>query len=87
MGKSTIESRTLVRAAEILGGVHKLAKHLQVPIGTLQAWLEGEERAPNIYFLRAVDVVLYADVVEPSCAGEARPWTPPDQPPEKLDRS
>ena len=75
MGKQTIESRTLHRAAEILGGVNKLAKNLHVPLDTLEHWLAGEERVPNIYFLRAVDVVLYTDVIEPSCPGEARPWS------------
>jgi hypothetical protein len=74
VGKSTIESRTLHRAAELLGGTVKLAKCLQVPLDTLNDWLAGEERVPNIYFLRAVDVVLYTDVIEPSGPGEVRPW-------------
>jgi hypothetical protein len=86
MGDSTIESRTLRRASEILGGPTRLARHLQVPLDTVTAWLEGVERPPNVYFLRAVDVVLYMDVIEPSGAGDVRPWTTvtpkPDDKPE-----
>ena len=77
MGKSTIESRTLQRAVEILGGRLKLAKRLQAPLLELDRWLAGEERPPHIFFLRAVDVVLYQDVIEPSEPGEIRPWNAP----------
>jgi hypothetical protein len=79
MGESTIESRTLRRAAEILGSPVRLARHLQVPLDTLTEWLEGAQRPPNIYFLRAVDVVLYMDVIEPSGPGDVRPWASPAQ--------
>lgn len=67
---TSIESRTLGRAAELLGGRAALARRLQVPLDTLDRWLSGEERPPNVYFLRAVDVVLYNDVIEPSCPGK-----------------
>jgi hypothetical protein len=83
---TSIESRTLGRAAELLGGRAALARRLQVPLDTLDRWLKGEERPPNLYFLSAVDVVLYNDVIEPSCPGDVRPWKP-DGPPEELDRS
>ena len=87
MGQSTIESRTLGRAAELLGGRAALARRLQVPLDTLDRWLAAEERPPNVYFLRAVDIVLYNDVIEPSSPGDVRPWTPPDPSEEKLDGS
>ena len=88
MGKSTIESRTLARAAELLGGNAALAKRLRVPLDTLICWLAGDERPPNIYFLRAVDVVLYNDVIEPSNPGEPRPWVEKaDAPPSPKDGS
>ncbi len=73
MGKSTLESRTLGKAAEVLGGRSRLARHLQVPLLELDKWLAGEETPPHIYFLRAVDVVLYQDSIEPSLPGDAPP--------------
>ncbi len=73
MSRSTIESRTLEKAAEVLGGRRELAKHLQVPLLELDKWLVGAETPPHIYFLRAVDVVLYQDSIEPSAPGDAPP--------------
>jgi hypothetical protein len=64
--KSTIESRTLRRAAEILGGRMKLAMRLQVPLLDLDRWLAAEEKVPDIYFLRAVDIVTGQSAIEPS---------------------
>ena len=66
MSKSTIESRTLRRAAEILGGRMKLAMRLQVPLLELDRWLAAEEKVPDIYFLRAVDIVTGQSAIEPS---------------------
>ena len=84
MAKSTIESRTLQRAVEILGGRLPLAKRLQAPLMELDRWLAGDEKPPHIYFLRAVDVVLYQDVIEPSEPGEIRPWNaPPSSDPDR----
>ncbi len=58
MSRSTIESSTLQRAAQLLGGQPMLAKELQVPVMVLDRWLSGEEQPPRNYFLRAVDLVL-----------------------------
>ena len=54
--RTTVYQRTLVRAAEILGGKEKLRAYLRVPARRLEAWLAGE-RPPVDIFLRAVDVV------------------------------
>jgi hypothetical protein len=56
--RSTVFSRTLHRACEILGGVQPLAAHLQCLAEDLQRWMEGLEDTPLDVFLAAVDVVL-----------------------------
>jgi hypothetical protein len=58
--------RTLQRAADMLGSKARLARHLQVPLAALERWLAGLETPPHMYFLRAVDIVLNQDGIEPS---------------------
>ena len=36
----------------------------------LDRWLAGDDVPPNIYFLRAVDIVLQQDSIEPSVPGD-----------------
>ena len=69
MDKSTIESRTLQKAAEVLGGRLRLARRLQVPVIDLEKWLTGEERPPRIYFFQAVDLIVEQDAQEHSLPG------------------
>ena len=56
--RSTVFSRTLHRACEILGGVDPLAAHLRRPAEDLRRWMESQEDPPLDVFLAAVDVVL-----------------------------
>jgi hypothetical protein len=56
--RSTVFSRTLHRACEILGGVQPLAAHLKCVAEDLKRWMEGHEETPLDVFLAAVDVVL-----------------------------
>jgi DNA-binding NtrC family response regulator len=54
----TPRSRTLERAALLVGGVGRLAAYLAVPERSLARWLVGEESPPESVFLDALDLVL-----------------------------
>jgi len=54
---STVHAELLARAARIIGGKAALRAYLRVPMGELDRWLGGEQRAPTAVFLRAVDLV------------------------------
>ena len=56
--RSTVFSRTLHRACQILGGVQALAAHLGCMAEDLERWMEGHEEPPLDMFLASVDVVL-----------------------------
>jgi hypothetical protein len=56
--ETTLESRVLRRACDLLGGEKAVTKYLQVPSAELQAWLRGVEVPPRHVFLRAVDLLL-----------------------------
>ena len=57
--KGTIYTRTLHKAAEIVGGERALARYLRVPMPDLFAWMRpGSVPPPAKIFLRAVDLVL-----------------------------
>jgi hypothetical protein len=53
-----LKQKTLLRAAEILGGVERLSVYLGVPRADLLAWMAGNGEPPLPTFLLAVDVVL-----------------------------
>lgn len=55
--EDTVYSRTLQRAAEVLGGKSKLREVLRVPLRELDRWMVGAERPPTDIFLKAVDLV------------------------------
>lgn len=55
---ATLKANTLIRAAEILGGLDALSAYLSVPRGDLLAWMAGAGEPPLPSFLLAVDVVL-----------------------------
>jgi hypothetical protein len=50
--------RTLIRAAEIVGGAQELAFKLKVTPSHLSLWMGGLEPCPGDIFLKAVDLVL-----------------------------
>lgn len=76
---ASVVSRTLQRAAELLGGRAKLCKYLRVPSGDLDHWIADEEEPPRGVFLRAVDLVL-AETQPP-------PGSEPGDPPSPHDAS
>ena len=55
---SIVYVRTLQKAADLLGGRKKLARHLRVPIDELEKWMSGDEPPPIGVFLKVVDLVL-----------------------------
>jgi hypothetical protein len=55
---ASVYARTLHRACLILGGVGKLAEHLQVSVAELRGWMGGEEPPPEAVFMAAVEVLL-----------------------------
>jgi DNA-binding transcriptional regulator YiaG len=54
---SHIYIKTLHTACLILGGEHKLAVYLGVPVSQVEAWLNGRGAPPDAVFLRCVDLV------------------------------
>jgi hypothetical protein len=73
----TVYSRTLRKAAEIIGGRAKLCRHLRVPMSELEQWIDDKAVPPIAIFLRAVDVVV-ADTAAPGDSGPGEPPAPRD---------
>jgi DNA-binding transcriptional regulator YiaG len=49
--------KALHEACVTLGGEHKLAAYLGVPVARVEAWLNGEGTPPDSIFLRCVDLM------------------------------
>ena len=58
MGKPTVYTETLRRAATAIGGEAKLAHSLQVPETQVRRWLRGEEPPPLAIYHKALDVLI-----------------------------
>ena len=54
---SHIYIRTLHDACVILGGEHKLAAFLGVPVERIESWLNGHGAPSDAVFLRCLDLV------------------------------
>ena len=52
-----VRSRTLAKAAEIVGDPESLRRRLNVSAILLAVWLSGAEPLPTHVFLKAVDIV------------------------------
>src|ERR1700730_7592489 len=57
-GRLDVHARTMLAAADILGGIGPLADFLRVPRHELLTWMTGAERPPEINFLAAGDILL-----------------------------
>ncbi|HYD55774.1 MAG TPA: hypothetical protein VEB41_02595 [Burkholderiales bacterium] len=55
---ASVYSRTLRKAAELLGSASKLARRLRVPSADLVEWMNDKGEPPQWVFLKAVDIVL-----------------------------
>jgi hypothetical protein len=54
----TVQTQTLHRACEKVGGIEQLAALLRVSTVLLTSWLEGTSATPRHIFLAAVDIAL-----------------------------
>lgn len=70
---TSVYSRALQRAAELLGGRDTLAKLLQIPAAEIDKWIADQGKPPREVFLRIVDLILDETAPPPAAAGE-----PPD---------
>jgi hypothetical protein len=73
---ASVYSRTLQKAAHLVGGAKKLARVLRVPAKDLEAWIADEAKPPLNVFLRAVDLIIDESGPAPS-AGEPGDSQPP----------
>jgi hypothetical protein len=54
----SVYSRTLRRAAELIGGRRQLARYLHVPMAELERWIADEGTPPTGIFLKTVDYII-----------------------------
>jgi hypothetical protein len=66
-----VYSRTLQKAAELIGGRKELARHLQVPVADLEKWIACSATPPHTIFLKAIDLVLDETAPPPPAASES----------------
>jgi hypothetical protein len=71
-----VYSRTFQKAAELIGGQKKLARHLQVPLADLEKWIAGGATPPHAVFLKAIDLVL-DETPSPGAGSEPGDPAPP----------
>jgi len=53
----SLYQRALSVALRMAGSEARLARHLQVPVGELEGWLQGKDPVPRWAFLAAVDII------------------------------
>ena len=58
MGKPTVYTEALRRAATAIGGEVKLARALNVPEKQVRRWLSGEDAPPVAIYHKALDVLI-----------------------------
>ena len=75
---SSVYSRTLQKAAELLGSRKKLARALRVPAKDLEAWIADEAKPPLNVFLRAVDLIIDEAGALPEASEPGEPPPPRD---------
>ena len=75
---SSVYSRTLQKAADLLGSRKKLARVLRVPTKDLDSWIADEVKPPLNVFLRVVDLIIDE-------TGSAPGASEPDEPPPPRD--
>ena len=73
---SSVYSRALRKAAELLGGRDKLARHLGAPQADIDKWIVGEGKPPLAVFLRVIDYII-DETPPPADSSEPVDSTPP----------
>ncbi len=56
-----IHTRVLKSACELVGGIDKLSVHLDAPLHSLAAWVDGRGQPPRRVFLNALDLMIDRD--------------------------
>jgi hypothetical protein len=56
--EAIVKANSLIRAAEIMGGIAPLAAYLGAEQRDLLAWMSGASEPPSGAFLLAVDLIL-----------------------------
>jgi hypothetical protein len=56
--QASVYARALHRACLVVGGMDRLASHLDIDVEHLRRWILGDEQPPERVFLAAVEVVL-----------------------------
>jgi len=69
---SSVYSRALQKAAELIGGQPKLCRYLRVPAAELQKWIDDKAVPPIGIFLRVVDLVI-EETPPPAGSGPGEP--------------
>jgi hypothetical protein len=58
MGKQTVHTEALQRAAAAMGGEARLAGALRVPPEQVHRWISGEEYPPTAMYQKALDLLI-----------------------------
>jgi hypothetical protein len=72
----SVYSRTLQKAAELIGGRKQLCRYLKVPTAELQKWIADQARPPVGVFLRAVDLII-VETPPPASSSDDSENSPP----------
>ena len=56
-----VQMRAVQRAADIAGGIERLAMYLQTPPALVWGWMQGSSEIPATAFLKVVDIVVDYD--------------------------
>jgi hypothetical protein len=58
MGKRTVRSEALGRAATAVGGEGRLARVLRIPVRQLKRWIVGSDYPPVEIYQKALDTLI-----------------------------
>lgn len=58
MGRPTVYTEALRRAAAAIGGEQRLAIALKLPKDQIERWLSGEEAPPMAVYHQALDLLI-----------------------------
>jgi hypothetical protein len=71
---TSVYSRAVRKAAEVIGGREKLARTLKVPLEEIDKWIADKGKPPRELFLRVVDLLIDDNgVADASSPGDAPP--------------
>ena len=73
---TSVYSRAVRKAAELVGGREELARTLKMPRAAIEDWIAGKGKPPREIFLRVVDLII-ADSAAADGAGPDE--TPPSR--------